>query len=457
MQPITKNQKIAAGEPRIEYQEQSIAHENEVLVRVNRVSKKFCLDLKKSLWYGVKDVASELLPFGRGAGRRVHGDASQESLEQSEGSPPSASLQLASRVTGLASPPLRAGEFWANKDISFELRRGECIGLIGHNGAGKTTLLKMLNGLIKPDEGTIEMRGRVGALIALGAGFNPILTGRENIYVNGSVLGLTKQEIDEKIEDIIEFSEIGEFIDSPVQSYSSGMTVRLGFAVATAMNPDVLILDEVLAVGDGNFRSKCMKRIGNILTKSAVIFVSHESYHVRRICDKVLWLKKGNPVFFGQTALGMDQYSKEMMENGATVQSCLNLDPCISNFQIEVNYDTKREDGDLECGKIELIMQFDSSEHLKFGMRMGNIMVSGDNAIAQFGLDTALNHIQNGSNKYFFYIPNIRLAKGNYTISLIVYDSTNKRLLINARNFFGFEVSGNLRYGPHYALNALPL
>ena len=120
-------------------------------------------------------------------------------------------------------------------DVSFELKRGECLGLIGRNGAGKTTLLKMLNGLIKPDHGRIEMRGRVGALIALGAGFNPILTGRENIYVNGAVLGLTKREIDEKIEDIIDFAEIREFIDSPVQSYSSGMQVRLGFAVATAL------------------------------------------------------------------------------------------------------------------------------------------------------------------------------------------------------------------------------
>ena len=401
--------------------------DNEVLVKVDGVSKKFCRDLKKSLWYGMCDVASELLPIQN----------SKSKIQNSQDT-------------------LRPGEFWANRDISFELRRGECIGLIGHNGAGKTTLLKMLNGLIKPDTGTIEMRGRVGALIALGAGFNPILTGRENIYVNGSILGLTKGEIDEKIDDIIDFSEIGEFIDSPVQSYSSGMTVRLGFAVATAMNPDVLILDEVLAVGDGNFRSKCIKRIGNILTKSAVIFVSHESYQVRRICDKVLWLKKGKPVFFGDTASGMDQYSKEIMGNGATIQPWLNVDPCISNFQIEANYDPTIQATELESGRIEVNMQFDSSEDVEFGIRMGNILVSGDNPIGQFGLNTALRGIQIGSNKFRFHISNIHLAQGNYTISLIVYDVTNKRLLINARNCFAFEVNGNLRYGPHYALNALP-
>ena len=153
--------------------------------------------------------------------------------------------------SGLVTPEasLRDGEFFAVKDVSFELRRGDCLGLLGHNGAGKTTLLKMLNGLIKPDAGSIMMRGRVGALIALGAGFNPILTGRENIYINGSVLGLTKKEIDAKIDEIIDFAEIREFIDMPVQSYSSGMAGRLGFAVATALDPDVLIVDEVLAVG----------------------------------------------------------------------------------------------------------------------------------------------------------------------------------------------------------------
>ena len=189
---------------------------------------------------------------------------------------------------------LRKGEFWANKGVTFELRRGECLGLIGHNGAGKTTLLKMLNGLIKPDTGRIEMHGRIGALIALGAGFNPILTGRENIYINGSVLGLSKKDIDGKIEGIIDFAEIRDFIDSPVQTYSSGMAVRLGFAVASAMDPDILIIDEVLAVGDLGFRVKCMNRIQELLETTAVIFVSHSMPFVTRISTQALLLKKGH-------------------------------------------------------------------------------------------------------------------------------------------------------------------
>src|SRR5580658_5961431 len=153
---------------------------SDILVKVEGVRKKFCRSLKKSLWYGLKDMAAEMV---------------------------GGSLQ---------HDHLRKDEFWAVNDVSFELKRGECLGLIGRNGAGKTTLLKLLNGLIKPDHGRIEMRGRVGALIALGAGFNPILTGRENIYVNGSVLGLTKKEIDEKIEEIIDFADIRDSIDSPV-------------------------------------------------------------------------------------------------------------------------------------------------------------------------------------------------------------------------------------------------
>jgi lipopolysaccharide transport system ATP-binding protein len=230
---------------------------SETLVKVEGVSKKFCRNLKKSLWYGMKDLGGELL--GRGRDR----------------------------------DELRAEEFWAVKDVSFELKRGECLGLIGRNGAGKTTLLRMLNGLIKPDKGRIEMRGRVGALIALGAGFNPILTGRENIYVNAAVLGLSKKETDEKFDEIVDFAELGEFIDAPVQSYSSGMQVRLGFAVATALNPDVLLIDEILAVGDYGFKMKAYSRIGKILNQSAVIFVTHSMTQLYRICDKVSVMNKG--------------------------------------------------------------------------------------------------------------------------------------------------------------------
>jgi len=204
---------------------------------------------------------------------------------------------------------LRPGEFWALDEVSFELRRGECLGLIGRNGAGKSTLLKMLNGLIKPDKGRIEMRGRVGALIELGTGMNPILSGRENIYVNGAVLGFSKQEVNRKLGAIVEFAEIGDFIDMPVKNYSSGMKVRLGFAVASQLNPDILLLDEVLAVGDEIFRKKCFDFLYKIQNEgTSFIIVSHNPYAIERMCTYVVVLNKGKIAVIDESKKAIAHY-----------------------------------------------------------------------------------------------------------------------------------------------------
>ena len=247
----------------------------ETLIKVEGLSKKFCRSFRKSMWYGMRDIGSELL------GRR-HG------------------------TDGV----LRREEFWAVKGISFELKRGDCLGLIGHNGAGKTTLLRMLNGLIKPDQGRIEMRGKVGALIALGAGFNPVLTGRENIYVNAAVLGMNKRYVDGKIDEIIDFAEIREFINSPVQTYSSGMNVRLGFAVAAILiEPDILFLDEVLAVGDIGFAIKCLNTVRRISNKSAVVFVSHNMQQISWFSTRVIVMDHGSVLIDSPNpSEGIDRY-----------------------------------------------------------------------------------------------------------------------------------------------------
>ncbi len=232
---------------------------SELLVRCEHVGKKFCRDLKRSLWYGLKDITADIV-----------------------GSPPG---------------ELRRDEFWAVDDVCFDLRRGECLALLGRNGAGKTTLLKMLNGLIKPDAGRIMLRGRVGGLIALGAGFDPILTGRENVFVNGSILGLSKKQIQARFDEIVAFAEIDEFIDSPVANYSSGMQVRLGFAVAAIMiRPDILLLDEVLAVGDLGFRLKCLNLVQELLEDAAVVFVSHSMQFVSRFCTRVAVFSDGRVI-----------------------------------------------------------------------------------------------------------------------------------------------------------------
>ena len=257
----------------------------EPIVKVEKVSKKFCRSLKRSLWYGLKDLGGELAAQN-GTGR----------------------LQL------------RPAEFLAVDDVSFELRAGECLGLIGANGAGKSTLLKMLNGLIRPDAGRITVRGRVGALIELGAGFNPILTGRENVYINGAVLGLSKKEIDTRFDEIVEFAELGEFIDTPVHSYSSGMAVRLGMAVAVNLNPEVLLVDEVLAVGDVGFRMKCfqyfldLKKIGR-----TVVVVSHNMIDVNRVCDRVVVIEGGRKTHDGDVSTGMATYESHLLLKGRSV------------------------------------------------------------------------------------------------------------------------------------------
>jgi lipopolysaccharide transport system ATP-binding protein len=252
---------------------------SEPVLAVEHLWKKFCRGLKRSLWYGVRDLAREAFA-GRGPREE-----------------------------------LRKDEFWALRDLSFELRPGETLGLIGHNGAGKSTLLKLINGLIRPDTGRIEVRGRVGALIALGAGFSPVLTGRENIYVNAAVLGLNKREVDARLDRIVDFAEVGDFIDAPLRSYSSGMKVRLGFSVAANLNPDLLLIDEVLSVGDASFRERCLRRLDEYRDRGgSVIFVSHNTAAVEAVSDRVLWLDHGQVDELGDPTDVIQRYEVRAQE-----------------------------------------------------------------------------------------------------------------------------------------------
>ena len=253
------------------------------VIEVEHVSKRYSRELKRSLWYGIKDIGKEVV--GRG--------------------------QFADT--------LRPSEFWALRDVSFSVGRGEAVGLIGHNGAGKTTLLKLINGLIKPNAGRISVNGSVRALIALDAGFNPVLTGRENVKVASAVLGLGEREIAGRLEEIVEFSEIGDFIDSPVRSYSSGMLARLGFSVAVHTQPDVMLVDEVLAVGDLNFAIKCYRKIDEFRNNGgAIVLVSHNAYSIRSNCDRVVWIEHGLVQEIGETVDVCDAYEAAVARQDAT-------------------------------------------------------------------------------------------------------------------------------------------
>ena len=219
-------------------------------------------------------------------------------------------IDAAHRVFGgqMHNIMLRKEEFWALDDISFELKRGECLGVIGPNGAGKSTLLKLLNGIISPDKGEITVFGRVGVLIQVGAGFHPNLTGRENIYINGQILGMDKTYIGKKFDEIVDFAEIGDFLDTPVKFYSSGMFVRLGFAIAIHMEPDVLLIDEILAVGDAGFRSKCYNAIGKLQKNTAIILISHSMPTIDKTCTHSLVIDKGKEIFHGKSIDAIEKY-----------------------------------------------------------------------------------------------------------------------------------------------------
>ncbi len=204
---------------------------------------------------------------------------------------------------------------WALKDVSFTVPQGEVLGFVGPNGAGKTTSLSLLAGIITPTHGRITARGRIGALIRLGAGFHPDLTGRENVYLNGSILGLRRSEINKLYDSIVEFAELGGFMDTPVKRYSSGMYVRLGFAVAVHINPEILLVDEILSVGDVSFQSRCLNRIGEIREAgTTVIFVSHNLHHIASFCDRVAYLSHGQIKRLGEPGEVLGAFTNDMMQ-----------------------------------------------------------------------------------------------------------------------------------------------
>lgn len=231
------------------------------ILSVQHVSKKFCRNLKRSYLYGLQDIASEIVGKARKSDR------------------------------------LRNQEFWAVQDVSLEVKRGQSIGLVGVNGSGKSTLLRMISGLMKPDTGRIVVRGRIAALIALGAGFNPLLSGRENVFINMAILGMSRKDIVALFDEVVDFAEVWEAIDAPVRTYSSGMKARLGFASAIFTNPDILLLDEVLAVGDAMFRAKCYRRLAQMREQGTSFFlVSHNSNAVLNLCNTAVFLVKGKVV-----------------------------------------------------------------------------------------------------------------------------------------------------------------
>lgn len=401
----------------------------DLVLSVKGVSKKFCRDLKRSLFYGVQDIASELV------GTR---DNNEE---------------------------LRSKEFWALNNVSFDLRRGEALGLVGANGSGKTTLLRIISGLIRPDTGLVEVKGRLAPLIASGAGFNPILTGRENIHTNMSILGLSKQEINERFQDVLDFAEIGDAIDAPVQSYSSGMAARLGFASAIHTEPDILLIDEVLAVGDIKFRAKCHRKLADLLQKgSSFILVSHQAHAILNVCNSAVYLSQGKVIASGNTSLIITQYEEDLFAKEAPKSSEIMFIPEKTRSEsygldiISVFFRDEQENivespivGDKSafCVRCKAHTIFDNiCIHLAIQEIAGE---SGYILELNSFYDNKLFFIYPGKHEIRVNLPYLGLKYGSYTMKVFVKKGALNTLdVIESFRFTVKEKEGNLNRGLFY-------
>lgn len=354
------------------------------LIKVDGVSKKFCRNLKLSLRYGIRDLASEL------TGRR-----------------------------GPQRERLRKGEFFSVRNVSFEVNKGECVALLGPNGAGKSTLLKMLAGLFKPDKGQIQVRGRLGALIELGTGFNPILSGRENVYVNGAILGLNKSEVDRRFDEIVDFAELDEVIDEPVRTYSSGMRLRLGFAVAANLRPNLLLVDEVLAVGDVGFRKKCYKHIQDqVASGVSMIIVSHSISQLNRVATRSLVMNNHQLVHDGDFVEGATLYETILVDRKERHRAKHQEGQRAKIKEIRILSGTGEphfETGQNLSAEIEV----ESTEQINNAVM--RVFIDSARAGVLGGMATPLQNFQfdlrPGTNVIGFELLNIPLLMGGYTLN----------------------------------------
>lgn len=333
-------------------------------------------------------------------------------------------------------------DFWALRDISFEINQGDRVGIVGRNGAGKSTLLKVLSRIVKPTTGRIEFEGRMASLLEVGTGFHGDLTGRENIYLNGSILGMTKHEIDRKFDEIVDFSEVEKFLDTPVKKYSSGMYVRLAFAVAANLDPDILIVDEVLAVGDAQFQRKCLGKMEDVSNKEGrtILFVSHSMGAVQNLCNKGLFLQSGRAINYSDIGTIVKQYQ----ELGNSISSSVfTFEKQEVDFKARfTSIEFKDKAGSHASGfavgdPIQIQMQFECASTLEAAV-IGFGIVSS----TEFPVVTTWSHPENfkaGLNTVVFTFENVFLSPGIYKMAIGI-SRGNESLDYNATTVF-FTIS----------------
>jgi len=310
--------------------------------------------------------------------------------------------------------------FWALKGIDFDIKQGDIVGVIGHNGAGKSTLLKVLSRITTPTQGEITIRGQVASLLEVGTGFHPELTGRENIYLNGSILGMQRSQIDERFDEIVEFADITQFLDTPVKRYSSGMYVRLAFSVAAHLDTDVLLVDEVLAVGDQKFQEKCLGKLSDVSSSGrTVLFVSHNLSSVSKLCTRTLVLDKGEVVFDGDVIEGISHYNNQMRDKPALSNSDYigELYPQVQFTKMSVNANKFEEGMEVDgCSDIEVIVYGESSLDLSGYRGVFSIKKNGHLLFSMY--DTLeLSSLPKGKFSSSFRVPAKLLLPGEHTCS----------------------------------------
>jgi lipopolysaccharide transport system ATP-binding protein len=319
--------------------------------------------------------------------------------------------------------------FWALRDVNFEVGRGETFGVIGDNGAGKSTLLKLLCGVTRPTEGALEVRGTLTALLDLGAGFHPDFTGRENLRLNAVLAGLTSREQAEKEEEIVAFAELREFIDRPIRTYSTGMVMRLGFALATCVNPDVLVVDEVLAVGDQHFQKKCVDRIlGFREAGRTIVFCSHALYQVKQICDRAVWLKEGRVMALGRADAVVDAYTDDVRTREEQAGEQFRLSRAREQLArlTAVERDSPRDGEAYRTGEGLAVRVACEAVRPGVGVAVGVGIVRNDRLIC-YGVSTQMDGLslqsgEGGRLALRLRFPSLPLQSGSYALTVYLLD-----------------------------------
>lgn len=355
-------------------------------------------------------------------------------------------LRCVGKKLGLpCKPPDKTKEFWALRDVSFQVKEGEVLGLIGHNGAGKSTILKILSRITEPTSGSAILRGRAASLLEVGTGFNGEMTGRENIFLNGALYGLTTKEIRKELDSIIDFSQCDEFVDTPVKRYSSGMYVRLAFAVAAHLQPEILIIDEILAVGDMAFQDKCLNKIQEVTqTGRTIIFVSHNIRMINRLCTRGILLENGEIIEDGPMNICVEKYIGKKESKFTTEFAAKNE----TNRYIQVIAAKLSSNSNLGVGKISITDSIKLSFEIVLNRYHNDLIISVvfkniESEIVYFSEinddDNALKPREAGAYKIELNIPNPLLKPGNYSITIGV-NSQNLEQLNHRENIMNFEI-----------------